>query len=140
MSGSAWGVSLRAGAQDDRRLALVLALGAASGVLMLPFAPRFAPFVPPCLFHALTGMPCPGCGTTRAVLALARADVGAALAWNPLATSALLVGGAACLLAPLWLYARGPVPTLSPNLPVRARLLLGLAIAVNWGWLVATRV
>ena len=70
------------------------------------------------------------------MLALERADVGAALAWNPLVTSALLLGGVACLLAPLWLYARGPVPVVRPELPLRARVLLALAIAVNWGWLV----
>jgi len=137
---NAWGLSLRASAPDDRSLALVLALGALSGAVLLPFASLVAPFVPGCLFHALTGIPCPGCGTTRAVLALAHADVGAALAWNPLATTAIVLGGAACVLAPMWIALRGPVPVVAPSLPRRARWLLALALAANWAWLVATGV
>jgi hypothetical protein len=36
----------------------------------------------PCLFKLLTGIPCPSCGSTRAVLALLRGDD--VLAYNPL--------------------------------------------------------
>ena len=36
----------------------------------------------PCLFKLLTGIPCPACGSTRAVLALLRGED--ALAYNPL--------------------------------------------------------
>lgn len=47
-------------------------------------------FFPPCPVHALTGLHCPGCGTTRAFLALGRGEF--ALAWhnNPLALLALV--------------------------------------------------
>lgn len=37
----------------------------------------------PCLFHAVTGLKCPGCGVTRMCLALLRLDLGAAWAANP---------------------------------------------------------
>ena len=37
----------------------------------------------PCLFHAVTGLKCPGCGVTRMCLALLRGDWGAAWAANP---------------------------------------------------------
>ena len=133
-------IAFRAATRDDRSLALVLALAAASGAALLPFVPRFTGLAPGCVFHALTGVPCPGCGTTRAVLALARGDVPAALAWNPLAAATLLVGGAACVLAPLWLALRGPVPVFPRQLPVPARVALVLAIAANWAWLITTRV
>jgi len=130
-------ITFRAATRDERSLALVVAAGAASAAALLPFAPWFASFAPRCLFHALTGLPCPACGTTRAVLALGRGDIAAALAWNPLASAALLAGGAACLLAPAWIALRGPLPTLAPSLPLRARVALVAALAANWAWLVA---
>ena len=135
---NAWGLSLRAGAPDDRSLAIVLALGALSGAALVPFAPLLAPFVPGCVFHAVTGIPCPACGSTRAVIALAHGDIGRALALNPLATTAIVVGGAACVLAPFWVALRGPVPIVAPSL--RLRVLLVVAIAANWAWLVLTGV
>lgn len=39
----------------------------------------------PCLFRRLTGIPCPGCGLTRALLCLLRGDIRGALAYNALA-------------------------------------------------------
>ena len=38
----------------------------------------------PCLFRKLTGLQCPGCGNTRAALALLRLDAAAAFGYNPL--------------------------------------------------------
>lgn len=38
----------------------------------------------PCLFHASTGLLCPGCGTTRSLTALVHGDVAGALSFNPL--------------------------------------------------------
>lgn len=37
----------------------------------------------PCIFNKLTGLLCPGCGITRAVLACARLDFGSAFRYNP---------------------------------------------------------
>ncbi|MEM1418084.1 MAG: DUF2752 domain-containing protein [Myxococcota bacterium] len=39
---------------------------------------------PLCVFRAATGLPCPGCGLTRASLALLRLDLGAAWSAHPL--------------------------------------------------------
>lgn len=36
-----------------------------------------------CLFYWLTGMPCPACGGTRALLALAHGDFFQSISWNP---------------------------------------------------------
>ena len=52
-----------------------------------------------CPFRALTGIPCPTCGTTHAAVALLRGDVGGALAANPLATAAGIAFGAAIAAA-----------------------------------------
>ena len=38
---------------------------------------------PPCMFHALTGFSCPGCGSTRAVSALLRGDLLTSLKLQP---------------------------------------------------------
>ncbi|MBQ3064986.1 MAG: DUF2752 domain-containing protein [Clostridia bacterium] len=37
-----------------------------------------------CIFARITGYPCPGCGMTRAVLAVFRGDLGAAFSHHPL--------------------------------------------------------
>jgi hypothetical protein len=42
-----------------------------------------APY-PPCWFHALTGLHCPGCGGTRCAYALLHGDVAQAAAYNGL--------------------------------------------------------
>lgn len=38
---------------------------------------------PHCVFRAVTGVPCPFCGMTTAMLALSHGDIGGALAANP---------------------------------------------------------
>ena len=38
----------------------------------------------PCLFHAATGLLCPGCGTTRSLTALIHGDLATAFAFNQL--------------------------------------------------------
>ena len=42
-------------------------------------------FFPPCIFKAITGYHCIGCGLTRALHALAHGDIAGAFAMNPLA-------------------------------------------------------
>lgn len=55
---------------------------------------RFNPFaaasvLPPCPFYWLTGLYCPGCGSTRALHALLHGDIAQAWAMNPLLVSTL---------------------------------------------------
>lgn len=68
------------------------AMAAVPGAYLLwRFDPNAAdnPF-PRCLFHALTGLWCPGCGTTRALHALLHGDIAGALAMNPLLLFSML--------------------------------------------------
>ncbi|MBI5512177.1 MAG: DUF2752 domain-containing protein [Deltaproteobacteria bacterium] len=66
-----------------RRLAPVLpVVGIAGALALLPF--------PTCVLKLVTGLPCPGCGFTRATLALARGAVGESLRWHPCALPALV--------------------------------------------------
>ncbi|MBN3041015.1 MAG: DUF2752 domain-containing protein [Candidatus Omnitrophica bacterium] len=46
-------------------------------------------FVPPCLFHELTGYNCPGCGGFRSLHALLKGDIIQAVRFNPLLISLL---------------------------------------------------
>ena len=100
-----------------------------------PWAPALTRELAPCPFRALVGIPCLTCGGTRALLALARFDVGAAFSWNPLAAAAgilLVVGGLVALGAAL--SGRG-VESPRPTGALRAALVF--AVAANWVFLVA---
>ena len=48
------------------------------------FPPDRFPVYPPCPFHMLTGLLCPGCGATRALAALLHGQVQEAWHWNAL--------------------------------------------------------
>jgi hypothetical protein len=66
-----------------KRFGTAVILAAAAGFLYLYFVdPLTSPFAPPCLFTAIFGVRCPGCGSLRALHALAHGDLKAALAFN----------------------------------------------------------
>jgi len=112
------------------------ALLLAAPFLATPAGTALALSLPPCLFRALTGLPCVACGSTHALLALGRLDVGAALAMNPLAAAALLALVAGGLVAGVRALAGKSLPE-----PVRwprwTRLLAAALLAANWAWLLA---
>ncbi len=140
MTVRAWGLRFRRATRDDRPLAWVAASGVASVFALAPFLAPLARFAPPCPLHAWTGVPCPGCGSTRAALALLRGDVFGAFAWNPLAALGLVAALAAGALAPLWVALAGPLPAWDSVLPARTRWVMAAALAVDWAYLVARRV
>ncbi len=102
---------------------------------LAPLAPALAARLPACPVKALAGWPCPACGSTRAALELARLDLAAAFAWNPLAAAGwlLLVGGG--LAAALASFG-GRLPAEPRALPAAVRWGLGLALGANWLYLV----
>jgi hypothetical protein len=88
----------------------MLGLALPVGIAALQVLPAVGPLCP---LRRTTGVPCPLCGATTAMNALARGDLTAAVAANPLAP-ALLV-----LVVVAWLgYLVG-----SPALPVRTKTL-----------------
>ena len=108
---------------------------AAALVGLSPFAAQLARRLPACPVKAMTGWPCPSCGTTRAALAWAGFDPAAALAANPLAALGwlLLVGGG---LAAAGLSFTRRLPAEPRTLSAGARWSLAAALALNWAYLV----
>jgi hypothetical protein len=117
-------------------IALAAAAAAVAPVLWRidPNAPGSV--LPPCPFHALSGLYCPGCGSTRALHALLHGDLAQAMAMNPLLVPALPVLAAMALNAagwmprgsePLWRALAKPKPWLW--------LLLGYAVLRNLPWM-----
>jgi len=96
---------------------------------------------PGCLFHAVSGWPCPGCGSTRAVLALARGDLGLAVWWNPLTVAALLGALLFNLYAGAVLLLKLPrlrFTVHSSGVATALRVLVAALILANWLYLIRT--
>jgi hypothetical protein len=69
----------------QRTRALVYVGITLAGLLFLRlFNPVTSGIYPPCLFHSLTGIYCPGCGATRALYQIVHGHPAAAFAMNPL--------------------------------------------------------
>lgn len=79
----------------------------------------------PCPFKFLFGVPCPTCGSTRSLAALAALDFAGSLRFNPL----VLLGGTGALLG--WLLHRRHPWLRRAGLP----FFLG-AVLLNWAYLI----
>jgi hypothetical protein len=124
---------------EERQVAVLWGVLAASALLLRPFWLALAPVLPACPFRALTGIPCLSCGTTRAAVALLHGNPLAALAVNPLATLAgvAFIGGG--LVAPLWALFGLPIPQVGRPTPRSLRLFLVLTLLASWAWVIAHR-
>jgi uncharacterized protein DUF2752 len=102
--------------QVDRRTVryIIAALATGAGLVVLYFfAPTEHPFYPRCVFHSITGLACPGCGSLRAVHNLLHGEFAAAFRLNPLMMILLPAAGGAWLarreaaftaLRPVWIW------------------------------------
>ena len=94
--------------------------------------------LPGCRFHAVTGLPCMSCGSTRAALALTHGEWLEAMRLNPLACLAFLAVATAFLL---WCAdASFGSRLLSTARQWLSRLpgwrLFAVAVALNWAYLI----
>ena len=71
--------------RGQRRALLVLPLTSAVFAVSALWSPTDLPGFVLCPFRALTGLPCPGCGMTRAFCAIGHGDFAGAVGFNPLA-------------------------------------------------------
>ena len=94
--------------------------------------------LPECNFRRFTGLPCPTCGSTRAVRALREVDLLGAFHWNPLVTLGFAAAGLYLVYAVVVLLFR--LPRFRPAPPsARGQLALRIGAAavllVNWAYL-----
>jgi hypothetical protein len=101
------------------------ASGVAAAVLVALWRldPSTSAVFPPCLFRALTGWQCPGCGSARALHALLHGQLTDALRLNPLAVAALPLAAVECLYR-----AAGGRPSLLSRLGSRSTLAIAAAV------------
>lgn len=88
---------------------------------------------PTCPFALLFGLPCPGCGLTRAALVLLHGDLERAISQHPLVL--VVLGVMAWLGADLLLGQRWPHPAMGRRARWRLPLLAGLTAALVVLWL-----
>jgi hypothetical protein len=127
------------------KLYLLLALACLAGYALLFFSIYSFQYKPgsgfgTCIFKKIAGIPCPSCGSTRAMLLLARGDVYGSLMMNPLA----MLSAAIMVAAPLWMgydLASNKQTLLNSykkiELTVRVKwisVLLIILVMANWLW------
>ena len=125
-----------------RRLeVLVPPLVTFAGIVVLLIVARFYERLPvqapPCGFKATLGIPCLGCGGTRAIKALASGKPVEAIAFNPAVVFGVFVS-AAWLFTGLRRFCNGASPLTVPEQNHRIRRLALIAIGVltlNWIYL-----
>lgn len=64
-------------------LGVIVGILALLGIVLARYAHSYFTLLPPCMFHTITGVPCPSCGATRSATLLAHGEVVRALAMNP---------------------------------------------------------
>ena len=119
-------------------MAFLWLAAAASALALRPLWLAAAPILRPCVFRAITGIPCPTCGTTRAATAFLNGEFLTAFAANPLAAGFGLLFVVGAPLATLWAIARWPVPLLSTPIPMWIRVGAVALVAINWLWVLAS--
>jgi len=125
--------------REERQTRALLAAGIGAAYLfasVLPLLPRLpAASWSYCVFHKLTGLPCPFCGGTRATRSLLHGDWHQAIYLNPLSILVLAAGAAFALLWMIEAF-RGYEVFHRPGKTstVRVFQVLGLAVVGWWGW------
>ena len=112
-----------------RKAAVITAILLAFGVLYA-VGPEREPFMPRCLFHWLTGLDCPACGSQRALHQLFHLHVREALAYNPFLVVSLPYLGALALCR--WFNDGGRLDRLKSMCHHPAVIRLYLVLLIAW--------
>lgn len=98
--------------------------------LVYIYDPSRVQVLPPCIFHSVTGLYCPGCGSTRAMHALLHGNIIQALRFNLLAVVAMPFIAGAIILSFLRSLTSWRVPKL--DLGHKFPLIVFIVIIVFW--------
>ena len=121
---------------SERQLALIW-MGVVVALLAVsPWAALVAHHLPACPVKSVSGLPCPSCGSGRAMVALSRLDFGRALSMNPLAVVGTLVFGLGGLVAGARAAGDRPLWRVPRQLPPAIVALVAIGFAANWAYLV----
>ncbi len=101
---------------------ILIGLAAGYALLESVFHLHLIERVPPCAFHVVTGLYCPGCGGTRAVFALLRGKILRSVYFHPVVLYTAAVGG--------WFMISQTIERLS-----RGKLKIGLNFRTVYLWI-----
>ena len=109
--------------------------------ILLLVAARILPvtqLAPGCVFKTITGMPCPTCGSTRAVVLLSQGHLLPAFRMNPVTSFVVVAALVAflCRILALVFDLPGMRIGLSDREKNLVRLSAVLALLLNWGYLI----
>ena len=103
----------------------------ASALLPLPQGNAIAGMPSICVFHNLTGWPCPGCGLTRSWVSMAHGHFAGAFTWHPLGP-VLFLGALSYTIWSAWIaLSRPPFPV---PMKLQTRFIVGLALTMLGFW------
>lgn len=112
------------------RIRTVVIIGAVllAGIIYYVADPLKSPFMPRCIFHTITGLQCPGCGSQRLIHALLHADLTGA--WRANALLLLMIPYLLLLTAAeLW---PAHLPRLHSVLHSTAAIIIVAVIIAAW--------
>ena len=117
---------------NKRHAKRVLWACAAGVAVVVAFA--VTPFAIPCLFRLVTGIPCPGCGLSRAFVYALRLDFLAAMRMNFLFLPLVLIGGTYFVCAVLELCGKASIAWFNKQLSRWWMIALAAALMLSaWG-------
>lgn len=121
-----------------RQFGLIWGAAVLTIAALAPWARSVARALPACPFRSLTGIPCPTCGATHALLALLALHPFRALAFNPLIIVATLIFVAGGILSGLLALAKRPLPVPGDQMGKALRVVIVAAVLLNWAYVIWT--
>lgn len=105
---------------------MIVLLALAGGIVVYAVDPSGAWWMPKCPFHAITGLDCPSCGTTRALHHILHGRLSAGLACNPMAPVLWILAMAIIVICLRY-------PERLPSTLLRVLVAVYILVYIGWG-------